>query len=323
MLENLGIVKRSFSLEDAAKYLTEKLKQPVFINDLIKLAEQKKLKLSCQVTGVAGRKVIQFCKPNFNDHLKEVFPLSFKPSFSFLPSSEPSQRVIKNLRGQKWETNPVTLPEQHDKHKGVSFRFNKNLATWDLPYLTGFGGAVWLEGVYEIVITECFQKWLSSAVLPSSPVFDLDDFTLVDERGEPVKIAGYTSNGHKKKDEEPHQALVRLEVSDLKVQLQHILEFLELLQVQKTNTSHANKSKPSYLELRKIVAQVYVKKKTQEYIRSLSTVELWDELYQTAKDMFDPKIDPEILFKRTSENNTIEKEFVKLRKLGVAIPIRR
>lgn len=322
MLENLGIAKRTLSLEDAAKYLSEELKQPVFITDLMTLARENKLKLSCYVNNVAGRKITQYSKPNINEHLKEVFPLTFKPSFTFFPSAEPSRKIIKNLKGQKWEANPVIPHEYHDKYKGVSFGFNNDLATLNLPYITDFSSAVWLEGVYEIAITDSFQKWLSARVA-NSPLFDLDDFTLLSDKGHQIKIVGYSCDGHGKKDDEPHQALVKLEVSDLKIQIQHIQEFLQRLELQKANTPKKNKSKPTYLELRKIVAQVYVEKKTQEYISSLSTVELWEELYKTAQDMAEPEINPEILFKQTRKNNTIEKFFVELRKLGVPIPVRR
>ena len=58
-------------------------------------------------------------------------------------------------------------------------------------------------------------------------------------------------------------------------------------------------------------------------MRTLSTVELWKELYQTARDMAEPNIDPERLFKQKVQNNTIEKVFVELRNLGVPIPVRR
>lgn len=320
MLENLGIQNRALSIEDAAKYLTDKLNESVFASDLISLAQQKKLKLSCYINGVSGRTIVQHHTPQTEEHLEESLPV-FRSTLSFTPLRMNTRKVVKNLKGDLLGCDPILQPEKHDRDKGVAYIAKKGASSGRKPYFTDFKNPVWLEGVYEILITKSFDEWLRSA-LASAPLFDLDDFTLLSSRRELIKIAGYSNDGRTSFTTKPHKAFVRVDTSDLRIQFLHIQEFLDKLSQAGSSDTKA-KQKASISVEREVVARVLVKKKATEYLRALSTVQLWNELHSTAIDINEPSIVPDKLFSQRLAINSILKILKQFRDSGIDIPLRR
>lgn len=315
MLENLGIPNRALSIEDAADYLSEELKQRIYASDLYSLIQKKKLKPSCYINGAPGRACVQYCPV--------MFPILRKASanltgFKAVENLQ-SQRSVRDLRGELKET-AIMPSEQHALNKRLSLLSNDKSKS-QMMTITGFKEAVWLQGIYEIYLTEDFLNWVGN-VFASGLISDLDDFTLQSDDGELVKIVEYSNNGDRKVTNQLHQSIIRLEVSDLRIQFKHIQDFLKVI---KNNQADNRKSrqKPLILEDREIVARAFVEQNKTKDLRSLTTIELWKGLHTTASEMNEPGIDADRLFSQSLVENTILKILKQFRDEGVGIPLRR
>lgn len=312
VLQNIGIQNRALSIEDAADYLSEELQQRIYATDIYSLIQQKKLKPSCYVNGAPGRLCIQYCPV--------MFPIPRKVPTGFRAVEDQlSHRSVKDLKGELKEA-AIIPSKQYERNKRASLGWNDTSKS-QMRIINGFKAPVWLQGIYEIYLNEDFLNWIGS-VLASSIIFDLHDFTLQSDDGHLVKIVEYSNNGNSNVRDQLYQSIIRLEVSDLRIQFEHIQDFVKYLKTNKSSNVGSPK-KSLILEDREVVARAFVEQNKTKDLRSLTTIELWKGFHTTATKMNQPNLDADRLFSQSLVENTILKILKQFRDRGIDIPLRR
>jgi len=331
MLKELLLGKRALSLKEALSFLEEKLDTQIFISDLIQLIIDGDLKPYCYLNRLAASKVYSYCRLS-NSEKKLWFDESWLlESFSTSnnsqnekvrdssPRAEPIPKIIFNLNSQKIESDETQSRDYlYEATSNISKKANEVgqeavLAQIRHQPVQELDEVEFLTGIFELDISHYeIMDWFRDQHA-SQHVSDIRDIYFLNKAGDKYKRVFSDSR---------YEYRTRLQLEDIK------LSFEELQTILKPSVDSSPKTKSpielsSYVQGQIFVCRRYRELNKKEYISGRRATEIWSDLWQVAFDLSNEghKIDPDRLFKKHVQMDTMYRTFKKFRDAGIDFPM--
>ncbi len=327
-LENLGA--RIFNLEDAAEYLSERIGKKVFVNDLIKLILEGKLRPVCYLTGVFLAEVKKYQIGFESLSLATKINLS---EWSYCDVTYESGKYhenisainVLNLQSEVHEDLTARIYSEYlnpffklkerleDSRDGESSHHETAL------YQEKLDNSQFRTGTFGLETTKEVSRWFSSIHAGVEP-YDIEELYFTNKDGQRFKRV-YSNESHQFGFKVDHRSVTRLKLSDIKLEESDINQFL----MSAKQSSPRDDGLTPFTKHRVDIAKQYVEERTEDEIRALRTFELWQELWALASKQipYDSQYNADEIFDQRVSEDSMIRGLSALRKAGVNIPKRK
>jgi hypothetical protein len=321
---------RIFNLEDAVEYLSERVGEKVFVNDLIKLILEGRLRPSCYLSSVFLAEVIKYQTGTESLSLATKFNLSewaycdvtyesgkYHEHISAINVLNLQSEFQEDLTARIYSVSPnpfFKLKERlMESHDGKLSHSETALYTEKLK------NSQFHTGTFELEMTKEVSRWFTSIHAGTEP-YDIEELYFTDNDGQRFKRV-YSNESHQFGFKAENPSVTRLKLSDIKIQELHLNE---LIKAPKHGSSEGN-DLTSFMKQRVDVAKRYVEERSEEQIRALTTYEIWHELWALSSELvpMHSQYNADEIFDQSLSEDSMIRGLSALRSAGVSIPKRK